>query len=150
MFFIRTLMKEYSKKAEIRWADIDPNYHVLHSKYYDYGAFCRLSYMTENGITPPFLLENNIGLILFREECVFKKEIKFGDSLVINLKLEKCNADASRWSLVNELWINGDTLAAVITADGAWMDTKVRKLAIPPAICKIAFDNMPRSENYKQ
>lgn len=141
-------MKEYSKKAEIRWADIDPNFHVLHSRYYDYAAFCRLSFMTEQGVTPQFLMENNIGLILFREECIFKKEIKFGDSLTINIKLNKCNADASRWGLVNELWIKEDTLAAVISVDGAWMDTKLRKLAIPPAICKKAFDMMPKSENY--
>lgn len=141
-------MKEYSKKAEIRWADIDPNFHVLHSRYYDYAAFCRLSFMNEQGVTPTFLMENSIGLLLFREECVFKKEIKFGDDLAVNVKLANCNADGSRWSLVNELWINADTLAAVITADGAWMDTNLRKLAIPPPICKSAFDLMPVSENY--
>ena len=141
-------MNEYFKKAEIRWSDIDPNFHVLHSKYYDYGAFCRLSFMSEHGVTPGFLMENNIGLILFREECFFKKEIKFGDELMVNVKLTKCNADCSRWSLVNELWINSDTLAAVISADGAWMDTKLRKLAIPPAICKKAFSLMPVSEHY--
>ena len=141
-------MKEYSKNAEIRWSDIDPNFHVLHSRYYDYGAFCRLSFMTEQGIDPQFLSENNIGLILFREECVFKKEIKFGDSLLINLKLDKCNTDASRWSLRNELWINGDILAAIVTADGAWIDTKLRKVTSPPAVCKSVFDRMPRSENF--
>lgn len=141
-------MDEYLKKAEIRWSDIDPNFHVLHSRYYDYGAFCRLSFMTEQGITPQFMSENNIGLILFREECVFKKEIKFGDSLIINIKLEKCNTDVSRWSLMNELWINGDTLAAVIRADGAWMDTRLRKIATPPALCRSAFEAMPKSENY--
>jgi acyl-CoA thioester hydrolase len=137
-------MQEYSKQAEIRWADIDPNFHVLHSKYYDYAAFCRLSYMTENGVTAPFMLENNIGLILFREECVFKKEIKFGDSLRINLRLDTCKEDASRWSLINELWINNDTLAAVIRADGAWMDTRLRKIITPPSLCRDAFFKIPR------
>ena len=60
-------MQEYSKKIEIRWADLDPNFHVLHSKYYDFGAYCRMSFLTEHGITPAVMIEKNIGPIIFRE-----------------------------------------------------------------------------------
>ena len=45
----------YRKSLDIRWADLDPNFHVLHSKYYDFGAYCRMSFMTENGLDPAFL-----------------------------------------------------------------------------------------------
>lgn len=143
-------MQEYSKKLEIRWADLDPNFHVLHSKYYDFGAYCRMSFLTGHGITPALMIEKNIGPIIFREECLFKREIKFGDELTVFLKLSKCNPDASRWSMVHELWTNGDTLAAVITIDGAWMDTKIRKLTIPPEICKVGFDLIPKTDNFNQ
>ena len=110
-------MEQYSKKLEIRWADLDPNFHVLHSKYYDFGAYCRMAFLTEHDITPAVMVENNIGPIIFREECVFKREIKFGDELEVFLKLSKCNEDASRWSMVHELWTKGNTLAALITID---------------------------------
>jgi acyl-CoA thioester hydrolase len=143
-------MQEYSKKIEVRWADLDPNFHVLHSKYYDFGAYCRMSFLTEHGITPAMMIENNIGPVIFREECLFKREIKFGDELQVFLKLSKCNQDASRWSMVHELWTNGDTLVAEITVDGAWMDTRIRKLAIPPVICKTGFDLIPKTENFNQ
>jgi len=143
-------MQKYSKKMEIRWADLDPNFHVLHSKYYDFGAYCRMSFFNEHGITTALMIENNIGPIIFREECLFKKEIKFGDELEVFLKLSKCNEDASRWSMMHELWINRDTLAAVINIDGAWMDSGIRKLAKPPAICKTAFDLIPKTENFNQ
>ena len=143
-------MQEYSKKLEIRWADLDPNFHVLHSKYYDFGAYCRMSFLMGHGITPALMIEKNIGPIIFREECLFKREIKFGDELTVFLKLSKCNPDASRWSMVHELWTNGDTLAAVITIDGAWMDTKIRKLTIPPEICKVGFDLIPKTDNFNQ
>ena len=46
--FNRYVMEVYSKKLEVRWADLDPNFHVLHSKYYDFGAYCRLSFFNEN------------------------------------------------------------------------------------------------------
>ena len=143
-------MQEYFKKLEIRWADLDPNFHVLHSKYYDFGAYCRMSFLMGHGITPALMIEKNIGPIIFREECLFKREIKFGDELTVFLKLSKCNPDASRWSMVHELWTNGDTLAAVITIDGAWMDTKIRKLTIPPEICKVGFDLIPKTDNFNQ
>ena len=143
-------MEKYSKKMEIRWADLDPNFHVLHSKYYDFGAYCRMSFMTEHGITTALMIEKNIGPIIFREECLFKREIKFGDKLEIFLKLSRCNEDASRWSMVHELWINDDTLAAMITIDGAWLDTKLRKLAKPPEVFKTGFDLIPKTENFNQ
>lgn len=143
-------MQEYSKKIEIRWADLDPNFHVLHSKYYDFGAYCRMSFLTEHGITPVLMIEKNIGPIIFREECIFKREIKFGDEVEVFLKLSKCNEDASRWSMMHELWTNGNTLAAVITIDGAWIDTKIRKLAVPPEIFRTGFMQIPKTENFNQ
>ena len=141
-------MKEYSKKLEIRWADLDPNFHVLHSKYYDYGAYCRMSFLTEHGITPSIMIEKSIGPIIFREECLFKREIKFGDELLVNLKLSKCNDDASRWSMMHELWTNVDTLAAVINIDGAWIDTKIRKLAKPPELFKTGLLQIPKAADF--
>ncbi len=143
-------MLEYSKKIEIRWADLDPNFHVLHSKYYDFGAFVRMSFLTEHGIGPVFMTEKNFGPIAFREECVFKKEINFGDELLVNLKLGKCNTDVSRWTMIHELWKNGDTLTAIITFDGAWIDTRIRKLTTPSEICKTVFELIPKTDNYNQ
>ena len=35
---------KYEKNIDIRWADLDPNFHVLHSKYLDFGAYCRMSF----------------------------------------------------------------------------------------------------------
>ncbi len=143
-------MEQYSKRLEIRWADLDPNFHVLHSKYYDFGAYCRMAFFTEHGITTAVMMENSIGPILFREECIFKKEIKFGDELEVFLKLSKCNEDASRWSMVHELWTNGNTLAALITIDGAWLDTKIRKLAKPPEVCSTGIKLIPKADNFNQ
>ena len=143
-------MELYSKKTEIRWADIDPNFHVLHSKYYDYAAYCRMSFMAEHGITPALMMEKNIGPIVFREECLFKKEIKFGDEISITLRMDKLSADYRKWTLVNEIFTNGDTLAAIVTVDGAWMDTKSRKVTVPPEEFKRGFDAIPKTESFNK
>ena len=131
-------MTDYFKQIEIRWSDLDPNFHLRHSAYYDFGAYCRISFMNEHGLTPQVMMHNHIGPVIFREECVFKKEIKFGDAVKINLTMEKATQDFSRWTMVHEVWKN-DVLSAVITVDGAWMDTVKRKLTVPPDTFKGIF-----------
>jgi acyl-CoA thioester hydrolase len=91
-----------------------------------------------------------IGPILFKEECVSRRELKFGADVEIRIKLLKATADFSRWSFINEIWKNGDTLAAIVTVDGAWMNSIKRKLATPPESFKKAFAAMPKAENYNQ
>ena len=143
-------MDVFSKHVEVRWSDMDPNFHLRHSVYYDWGAYIRLCFLNENGLSLGVLQQLHFGPILFREECVFKREIKFGDKLEVFLKLSKCNEDASRWSMVHELWTNGNTLAALITIDGAWIDTSIRKLAKPPEVCILGIKLIPKAENYNQ
>lgn len=149
IFVQNLLMEEYSWKADIRWADIDPNFHVLHSKYYDYAASCRMAFLTGHGITPALMMDKHTGPIIFREECVFKKEIKYGDAVAVLMKMDKLSEDYRKWTFVNELYINGDTLAAVVTVDGAWMDTLQRKVAAPPAEFRIGIDQIPKTSTFR-
>ncbi len=138
----------YSKKVEIRWSDLDPNFHLRHSCYYDFGAYCRMAFLTEQGITPAVMQQQHIGPIIFREECLFKKEIKFGDEVEINVMLDKVSADFRKWTMVHEIIINGHTIAAVLTIDGAWMDTAQRKITAPPESFIAGFHQMPKSEKF--
>lgn len=142
-------MNTYSKEVEIRWSDMDPNFHLRHSVYYDWGAMMRLSFLYDHGITPAVMQQLHFGPILFREECVFKREIVFGDKVMLNVFVSKSRRDMSRWSMTHEVWKNNDVLSAVITVDGAWLDTRIRKLATPPELIKSVFEALPRSENFE-
>ncbi|MEI7472239.1 MAG: acyl-CoA thioesterase [Chitinophagaceae bacterium] len=143
-------MLSFSQKVEIRWADIDPNFHVLHSKYYDYCATARMRVLQENGITMEAIQQYHIGPVILREECVFRRELKFEDQIEIKIKLQKADAHFARWSFVNEIWKNGDVLAAIVTVDGAWIDTLIRKMAMPPELFQQAFALIPRTETFNQ
>ena len=77
-------MNNYNKKIEVRWADLDPNFHMLHSRYYDLGGYCRMTFLVEHGLTPELMQQLHIGPILFREECIFKREISFSDEILVN------------------------------------------------------------------
>ena len=142
-------MSGYSKNVEVRWSDMDPNFHLRHSVYYDWGAYMRLTFLLEQGITPAVMQQLHFGPTLFREECVFKREIAFGDKVSVNLFASKSRRDMSRWSMIHEIWKNNDTLSAVVTVDGAWIDTKIRKLATPPAMIQSVFEALPKTENFE-
>ncbi len=141
-------MNSFLKQVEVRWADLDPNFHLRHSVYYDYGASVRIDYLQQQGITPEYLREHQLGPIIFREECLFKREVKPMDKVTIDISLVRCTTNASRWSIRHHIFRNGDTLAAVLTVDGAWIDTEKRKLTVPPPEAISSFEQMPRGEGF--
>ncbi len=139
----------FSKNVEVRWSDLDPNFHLRHSVYYDLCAFTRVSFLESVGLSMHIFIENHFGPILFREECVFKREILFGDKLTISASLLKARKDYSRWTIVHEVWKNGDTLAAILTVDGAWIDTLKRKLYLPDEKIKAMFSEIPTHDGFE-
>jgi acyl-CoA thioester hydrolase len=141
-------MNDFEQKIEIRWSDLDPNFHVLHSKYYDFAANCRMAFLAKYGLTMPVLMKSQIGPILFREEAVFKKEIRYGNDVRINLKVKSVSADFGRWLMVHELWRDAETLAAIITVEGAWLNTALRKLAVPPEELRQVFEAAPKTADF--
>lgn len=135
-------------QIQIRWADIDQNRHLRHSVYYDYGAMARMHFLATQGLTTHKLEELNIGPILFREEAIFRREIKLEDKIAIEVLLSKATQDYSRWSLQHKFMKEGDTLAATLTVDGAWMDLGKRKLTLPPDFIRSIFDSFPKAETF--
>jgi acyl-CoA thioester hydrolase len=142
-------MNEFSKPVQVRWSDLDPNFHLRHSVYYDWAAMCRIDYLHEKGLTPVLMQQLHFGPIIFREECVFRKEIKYGDTVTINLRLVKGRKDYSRWTILHEIRKNDDTLCAVVTIDGAWLNVIERKLFIPPQEVVHVFQQMPLGDDFQ-
>jgi acyl-CoA thioester hydrolase len=142
------MVAKYVRTAEVRWADLDPNFHLRHSVYYDYAAYCRISFLEEFGLTATLMQQLRIGPILFREEAVFRREIRMGDRIAIDMELTKSRKDHSRWSITHQIFKNETTLAAIVHIDGAWLNTLERKLAIPPPQIIEVFENMPKAQGF--
>ena len=141
-------MSTFSKQLSFRWSDLDPNFHMRHSVYYDFGAQHRVEILAELGLNLKVMQTEHIGPILFREECVFRKEIHLSDVIIMQTKISKMKPDASRWSIVHDFY-REDVLCAIITVDGAWMDTKLRKLANPtPQIVVDVFNRFPKTADF--
>ncbi|MBN8640813.1 MAG: thioesterase family protein [Flavobacteriales bacterium] len=142
-------MCTFTREISIRWSDLDPNFHLRHSAYYDFGAQHRIEILSQQGLTMKLMQEQHFGPIAFREECVFRKEIHLNDTITITTKIGKMKADASRWTIVHDFHNHEGALCAKITIDGAWMDTKLRKLAVPtPPIALQVMDSIPKTDDF--
>jgi acyl-CoA thioester hydrolase len=142
-------MKSFEKTLEVRWSDCDPNRHVTHSKYYDYGAHCRVSFFIESGFNSEKMAELQIGPILFKEECTFIKELKIQDTVRVNILKGEISEDGGRWTVHHEIFNQKGDKCAHITAKGAWMNLELRKLTLPPAELTAAFQSLPSGEYYE-
>jgi acyl-CoA thioester hydrolase len=142
-------MESYKIPLQLRWADVDQNRHLRHSVYYDYGALIRIKFLSEQGLTTQKMEELKFGPIIFREEAVFKREIKFEDEVTIDVELVKANEDFTRWTIRHNIVKADGTLATVLTLDGAWLDVEKRKLAEPPQMVKDGFNSFPKAKDFE-
>jgi acyl-CoA thioester hydrolase len=142
-------MNIFIYEAPIRWADIDFNGHLLHSKYYDLAVAARMKFLNDFGITTNSFMEYKMGPILFREEAVFRREIRLEDKIQITASMVKATRDFSRWSIQHEFLKEGDALAATVNVDGAWLDFTTRKLAKAHENITRIFDQFPRPDDFQ-
>ena len=138
-----------SEPIQIRWADIDANRHLRHSVYYDYGAAMRVHVLSSQGLTSKMFEELQMGPILFREECLFKREILLEDKITLTLELVKATPDFARWSLRHQFLKEDGTVAAILNLDGAWIDLAKRKLAQPTDLIKKIFESFPKAPDFE-
>jgi acyl-CoA thioester hydrolase len=125
-------MEIFEIPLQVRWADLDPNFHLRHSVYYDWGAVCRVEYLSKRGLTWQRMAALQTGPIIFREECIFKREIRLGDPVTIDMKLAKARRDFSRFTVEHVIKKDPATISAILSVDIAWINGVTRKLAVLP------------------
>ncbi len=138
----------FTVQQTVRWSDLDPNGHLRHSVYYDWGATCRIAFFNQYGLTAEVMASRKTGPILFREECIFRREIRMNEDIRIDLQLMGGRRDYSRWSIRHQLFKADGQLAATINVEGAWIDLEKRKLALPGKTITSVFEHLPLSENF--
>lgn len=135
-------------EGPVLWSQIDANMHLRHSAYADFAAQARLSLLEQVGLTAVQFMQQQLGPILFREELFYHREIGPNDKVRVSCEMTRCRPDGSRWSIKHEIFRGDGTKSATILVDGAWIDTRKRKLTgLPPELME-KFKAIPRSEDF--
>jgi acyl-CoA thioester hydrolase len=72
-----------------------------------------------------------------------------GDKLSINLQILKARKDFSRWTIRHQIIKDVNILSAVISVDGAWINTLQRRLSTPPSEVIAVFEQMPKAAEFE-
>ncbi|GAA3991193.1 acyl-CoA thioesterase [Mucilaginibacter dorajii] len=139
---------DFFYEGQVLWSQIDSNQHMRHSAYADFAAQARITMLESLGLKLPTLYQYKIGPVLFREELIYLREIGMNETIKITCELIKARRDGSRWAIRHELYRGDGVKAAIINAEGSWIDMEKRKLAILPIELSQMFMNAPRSSDY--
>ncbi len=138
----------YKHTFEIRWADLDPNAHMRHSAYLDYGAQLRIAYFSEYGYPIDRMQRENLGPLLFTEKASYLREIRPNELITVDLALTGLSENRKHWGIRHQIFKSSGELAGNIDCRGAWLDLLKRKVIVMPDALYQLMRGMPRSDDY--
>lgn len=138
----------YTHTFEILWADLDPNAHMRHSAYLDYGAQVRIAYFSEYGYPLERMTKENLGPLLFGEKVSYLREIRPNEIITVDLAVTGLSDNHKHWGIRHQIFKASGELAANIDCRGAWLDLQQRKVVVMPDELYALMYGMPHSEDY--
>lgn len=95
-------MAEYRKQFQIRWADLDPSWHLRHSAYADYCTQARFSYLADNGFPVTRFAQLGIAPVSLREETRYFKEVRVDETIEIVVTVQQLGS-RGEWTIAHQV-----------------------------------------------
>lgn len=140
----------YAKTFTVRWSDLDPNGHMRHSAYADYGAQTRIGFLTEQGFGLPQFMKMRMGPILFTENLKYLREVRFNEDFQVTCEAVGLSPNRKHWRIRHRILRPDGELASVIDCQGAWLDLVQRKVVPAPAELEAVMLKMPKADDYAE
>lgn len=125
-------MSTYYHPFEIRWNDLDANFHLANSAFVEYCAQTRMAFMHKNGLNLKTMAKLEIGPVILHERYSFFKEIYHGQEVFVSLEINGVSEDGGIYQFQHKFYLEDGTHCATAEALGVWIDTKIRKSTLPP------------------
>jgi acyl-CoA thioester hydrolase len=139
---------QYAKVFEVRWADLDANFHMRNAAYLEYTAQVRFSYLSENGFTIRRFKELGFGPVLFSERVEYLREIGPEQRINVNFRLGGLSVDGRKWRGYHQVSRDDGIEAARLTVEGAWLDMSTRKLRVPPGELLAILNSLDKTDDF--
>lgn len=124
-------MSTYYHPFEVRWNDLDANFHLANSSYVAYCAQTRMAFMHKQGISLKNLGKWAIGPVILHERYSFFKEIYHGKDLYVSLEINGVSEDGGIYQFEHKFYLEDGTHCATAEALGVWINTQTRKSTLP-------------------
>lgn len=139
----------FTKEIEVRWSDLDANGHVTHTAYANFATHTRTSWMKEIGFPIQKLIKMGLLGVLTRETTEYYREIFLSEKVTIKVYYGGGSIDGSRWKFIHKIYKADGKLSAVNTVYGAWLNTEIRKITIPPQNFLDSLNTVEKTEDFE-
>jgi acyl-CoA thioester hydrolase len=137
-------------RFEVRWDDLDGNRHVRNTAFSEYATHTRFRLLGAHGFTQARLEELRFGPVMMREEIRYKREVRFGDALVVDARCAGLSPDGSHWRVHQDVTRADGKLAASLTIQGGWLQLDRRVLVVPPDELAAVLLSLPRTRDFEE
>lgn len=122
----------FSKTFEVKWADLDPNFHLRGSTYLDFTDQTRFSFFQQNGIPVTEWRKMGIGPVILEERIRFLKEVFLEEQVRVTFKRVGVSPNQKIFQVKHEILKENGQPAAEVDVTVGLLDLKTRKLAPAP------------------
>lgn len=140
----------HEERFAVRWSDLDANRHLRNTVFSEYATHTRFKMLAAHGFAQARFEQLRFGPVMFREEIEYRREVQFGDEVVVNVLIAGLSPEGSHWRVRQEVRRANGQRAAVLEIDGAWMDLDTRKLIAPPPELWSVLTQLKRSDKFEE
>lgn len=133
-----------------RWADLDANRHLRNTLFSEFATHTRFRLLEAHGFPQAAFHAHRFGPVMFREEIRYRREVRFGDRITVNVLFAGLSADGSQWKVRQEVTREDGRQAAILTIDGAWIHLDTRRLVPPPPDLLEVIQRLPRTRDFEE
>ena len=133
----------------VRWSDLDANRHVKNTVYSEFATHTRLHLLASKGFDQARFERERFGPVMFREDARYRREVHFGDDVIVGVVVSGLADDGSRWRFEHEVTRGDGALSATMLIEGAWIHLDERKLIAPSADLLELMRSLPRAEEFE-
>lgn len=139
----------YVKEFEIRWSDLDANWHLANTGYVNFMSHTRMAFLMENGFGQEELVQNSLGPVVFSENIYYFKEVFPGKPVTVTLELKGLSKDGMYFEFVHNFYNNKGQHCASCDIMGAWINLKTRQLTGLPEEMHHNLDKLHHTEDFR-
>ncbi|MCP2253717.1 acyl-CoA thioester hydrolase [Prauserella aidingensis] len=125
-----TEREPFSIQVKVRTYELDPNGHLNHAVYHQYGEIARTELAVAAGVTEG-LIKQGIGIVMLESHIRFRREMRWGDEATVSC-VSRFEDEKKVFWMDNVITKLDGTVSAEIESTLGLMDLEKRKLVPGP------------------
>ena len=139
----------FIREYDIRWSEIDANFHLTSAAYINYITDTRLAFFVENSFSFNEMKKYNLGPIVLSEKSFFFKEVFPNDRIKCAICLHGMREDFSIITIEQRIFNASGQNCYLAYTKIAFLDHRTRRITSPNEELLDILNKVPKSKDFK-